>query len=128
MHKPRNGEGGFTLIELMVILAFAGLLAALAAAAFILPRPKGSSGPGGVKTINYPFDADYDTFAVPKASVTITPSPDVTETPIPRTTKSRATKSPSSSPDTGGARRTPVPTQETVPAVEPPHFGPPDSG
>lgn len=141
--KPQNGEHGFTLIELMVMLAVAVILAAVAGTAFILLRPKASSEPGGIKTFGEPGIDVYDALAVPEASVTPPPSSDVTETHVPQTTINRSTDDvatfrglsspspsvkPSSSPNTGGAIRTPVPSQETVSPVEPPHFGPPDSG
>ena len=52
MRKPRNGEHGFTLIELMVILAVLGVVAAIAISGYVYVRPRSqlTEGPigGGV--------------------------------------------------------------------------------
>ena len=79
MRKPRNGERGFTLIELMVLLAVSGILAVVAIGGYVVSsRPSRllQEGPigGGVRTIGQPYDPYMDEAALPTEQ-TPAPSP-----------------------------------------------------
>lgn len=107
--KPWNGERGFTLIELMVIVVVIGILASITISLYLRWRSKttGADVTGGIRTHVDPFDAGYDQFTFPS------PKPSF---------------SPTLSPDTLPAFKTPTMISPMPAGVEPRHEGPMDNG
>ena len=76
MQKSRNGAEGFTLIELMVLLALVGIVAAIAISGYRCVRSRSflTEGPigGGVRSFSNSYDGNVDLAA---SEQTPTPSP-----------------------------------------------------